>query len=93
MKKEITKGLKTLAMKATLANFVRKSLNNYIKEPTKWNPYKKEVLTNEKKLELFNQIYDQYVEMNNSLLLYKWKKKRKAVIQKLRDERNLEKAK
>jgi hypothetical protein len=67
---------KTMAMKARVANFIRKAL------------YKKPIDISEKeKLILFEQIYNLNRDMHWELLAYKAKRKEKARIQKLRSER------
>lgn len=77
--------LKTMAMKAKVANFLRKSFYK-----TKIKPeggYGKTLITDEEKLKLFDVIWAMSQEMHRELNAYKWKRQHKAAIQKAREER------
>lgn len=73
---------KTMAIKARMANAIRVAL------------YKKPIdISDKEKLALFEQIYNLNRDMHWELLAYKSKRKRKAAIQKLREERGYKKKK
>lgn len=73
--------LKTMAIKAKVANFIRKEL------------YQKrlENFSEKEKIELFNQIFKLNYKMHWDLNNYKTKRKYKNYIQSLREGRKLEK--
>lgn len=77
MNQEHSIAFKTLAMKARLANYIRKTL------------YKRKVdaIPDIDKVEIFNQIHALNLLMHWELMDYKSKRKAKARINKLRKER------
>lgn len=75
--KQINIALKTLAMKARVYNYIRKTL------------YKKklEQISDKEKIEIFDKIFAMNFETHWELNAYKNKRSYKAEIQRLREER------
>lgn len=77
MKQEQRIALKTMAMKARVANFIRKEL------------YKAHLdqITKERKIEVFDKLFKLNHDMHYELKAYKWKREVKAERDRLRVER------
>lgn len=69
---------KTLAIKARLANHIRKTL---------YNKKNLEQFNQAEKVDFFNDVWAKYLDMHSELNDYKAKRKAKAEIQRLRKER------
>lgn len=83
--------IKTLAIKANFTNTVRHllsntSINNQVNQYLK-QKYKIKELTDQDKLEYFDKIWELMKETDNSLRNYKYKKRKKAKINKERELR------
>ena len=91
MKKEHKIALKTMAMKARLVNFLRTELYEYGKTEYEIKYRGKKPLTNEVKLEIFDKMYSTLIEVSNELSLYKSKRKYRAEVERLRNEKNSQK--
>ncbi len=86
--KETNIALKTLAIKARVYNQIRIGLFNKVLEATPLSRFKKmEVLTDEKKLELFNKWFELNKEAHIELNNYKKKRQKRAEIQALREKK------
>lgn len=75
--------LKTLAMKARVANFIRKEL---YKE-------KLENISKDEKIAFFDKVFEMNLTMHNDLRAYKWKREWKADIEKEREKRGYKRKK
>lgn len=82
MKKEQSIALKTMAIKARVANKIRTEL------------YKEKLdkISTEEKIKFFDLIFQMNYDAHNELVAYKWKRQQKAEIERLR-KINLEKGK
>lgn len=82
MRKENTVALKTMAIKARVYNQIRKDLYQKVLEEgyaSKYRGY--EILSDEKKLELFNKWFSLNSDSHHELNSYKRKRKDKAAIE------------
>lgn len=74
---------KTMAMKARVANHIRKTLFKKLKVN----------ITDDEKIAIFDQIYDMNRDMHWDLNNYKQKRRAKAALQKEREERGYQRKK
>lgn len=85
--------LKTMAIKARVYNEIRKDLFHKLLEENFYSKYKKyevlkyEVLKDEDKIKLFNKWFELNKEAHRELDAYKSKRKYKAKVLKLREEK------
>lgn len=87
MKNEHKIALKTMAMKAKLVNFLRTELYEYGNSfQVKYKG--KKPITDEVKLQTFDKMYGMLVDVQNELHLYKRKRKYRAEVERLRNEKN-----
>lgn len=85
---------KTMSIKARLANLLRKELYIYSTNDFEIKYRGKKKITEEEKIKLFDQFFKACKEMHTELSEYKEKRRYKAKVQKLREEKkSLEKAK
>lgn len=90
MKKEHKIALKTMAMKARLVNFLRTELYEYGSDfEVKYRG--KKPITDEVKLQTFDKMYGMLVDVRNELSLYRSKRKYRAEVERLRNEKNSQK--
>jgi hypothetical protein len=90
--KEIQTALKTMAMKARVANLIRTTLFEF--GTTDWEiKYRnKKKLTEEDKIRIFDMIFEANKEMHDELNAYKQNRKFRAKVEKLRlEKQNLKK--
>lgn len=92
MKKEHNIALKTMAMKAKLVNFLRTELYDYSLNDYQIKYKGKKPITDEVKLQTFDKMYRILVDVRNELSLYKTKRKYRAEVERLRNEKNSQKA-
>lgn len=92
MKKEHKIALKTMAMKARLVNFLRTELYGYSNNNYAIQYKGKKPITDEVKIKTFDEMYKILNEVNTELVLYKLKRKRRSEIERLRNEKKLEKS-
>jgi hypothetical protein len=92
MKKEHKIALKTMAMKAKLVNFLRTELYDYSANDYQIKYKGKKPITDEVKLQTFDKMYRMLVDVRNELSLYKTKRKYRAEVERLRNEKNSQKA-
>ncbi len=90
MKKEHKIALKTMAMKARLVNFLRTELYEY-GNSFEVNYKGKKPITDEVKLQIFDKMYSTLIDVSNELSLYKSKRKYRAEVERLRNEKNSQK--
>ena len=79
--------LKTMAMKARVANIIRTELFPFSDDEYAIKYKGKKKFEDQDKIDIFNKIWPAYKEMNQSLKNYKTKRQNKAEIQRLREER------
>jgi hypothetical protein len=90
-KQEKAIALKTMAIKARLANIIRTTLFEYSESEFQIKYKGKKRLTQEDKLRIFDEIFKQNTEMHAELNAYKSKRKFKNQVEKLREEKRLKK--
>ncbi len=90
--KQLIVGFKTLSIKARIANILRKELYFITNDDytLKYGKNKKK-LTDKEKIEYFDKLLPLVQDMHRELNNYKSKRKEKAEIQRLREERLKEK--
>lgn len=88
MKKEHKIALKTMAMKAKLVNFLRTELHDYSGNAYAIKYRGKKPITDEVKLQTFDKMYGMLIDVHNELHLYKRKRKYRAEVERLRNEKN-----
>lgn len=90
-KQEKAIALKTMAIKARLANIIRTTLFEYSESEYQIKYKGKKRLTSEDKLKIFDEIFKHNQEMHAELNAYKSKRKFKNQVEKLREEKRLKK--
>lgn len=79
--------LKTMAMKAKLANLIRKELWKFSDNDFELKYKGKKPISDQDKIEFFNKIWPVYQYMNAELRAYKDKRRFKAEVERLRKEK------
>lgn len=92
MKKEHKIALKTMGMKARLVNFLRTELYDYSMNEYQLKYKGKKPITDEVKLQTFDKMFLMLRDVQNELSLYKTKRKYRAEVERLREERNSQKS-
>jgi len=87
MKKENRIALRTMSIKARVANILRTELFAYSDDEYEIKYKGKKKLEDQDKIDISNKIWSEYKEMVKLLRNYKTKRRNKAEIQRLREER------
>lgn len=87
MKQEHKVALKTVAMKARVANLIRTEIYPYSNNEYQIKYKGKKKLADQDKIRIFDIIYNETIKMSNELTMYKSKRQYKAFIETERNKR------